>query len=160
MVKIIVDRHGEKHSISYSNCDSDILEKYSWCVIRIGDRLYAQGWVQGKLQYLHRLLMKAKKGTTVDHIDGNSLNNERKNLRFATPSQNIANSRPFRSKKYSAYKGVTFCLRKRRWKSQIGYRGKNISIGYFDSETGAAKAYDSKAVALFGEYAWLNFKRT
>lgn len=38
--------------------------------------------------YMHRFILKAAKGTVVDHIDGDGLNNQRENLREGTHAEN------------------------------------------------------------------------
>ncbi len=43
-----------------------------------------------------------------------------------------------------------------RWEARIKKNGKDVYIGYFIDEVWAAKAYNKKAVELFGEFAWLN----
>lgn len=43
-------------------------------------------------QYLHRVLMNAKKGQIVDHINHNTLDNKRENLRIVTFAENRKNS--------------------------------------------------------------------
>lgn len=44
------------------------------------------------------------------------------------------------------------------WSSYIAYKGDQISIGSFQTEIDAAKAYDIKAIELCGDRAFLNFE--
>lgn len=109
-----------------------------------------------KLIKVHRFLMGVDEDPTavVDHINGNTLDNQRDNLRLVTRQQNTHNSRP-RQTKSCAYKGVYFARGK--YRTRISYKGKRLSAGSFDLAEDAAKAYDKKAKELFGEYAFLNF---
>lgn len=95
-------------------------------------------------------------GVGVDHRDHNGLNNQRKNLRKATQSQNNGNLRktPGRS---SQFKGVSFRRDRGCWKSQIRFHGQLHFLGLFDCEKLAARAYDCAARQFFGEFALLNF---
>lgn len=102
---------------------------------------------------LHRLVMNAPKGVSVDHINRDKLDNRKTNLRFANQSQNAANSiKPtgFKNK----YKGVQPYYR--RWRANIGVNYKRIHLGVFATEQEAAKAYNAAAVKYFGEFAYLN----
>jgi len=45
----------------------------------------------------------------------------------------------------------------RKYRARIYYNGKEINIGYFDTEIETAKAYDKKAKEPFGQFARLNF---
>jgi hypothetical protein len=56
----------------------------------------------------------------------------------------------------SIYKGVSWHKKEKRWESRIGFNNKVIYIGRYLNEKEAALAYNSKAVELFGEYAYLN----
>ena len=56
----------------------------------------------------------------------------------------------------SKYKGVSWHKRIKRWSAKINYRKQAIHLGYFKDEIDAAKAYNAKAIELFGEYACLN----
>jgi len=94
----------------------------------------------------------------VDHQNGNGLDNRRSNLRAATSSTNKANAPKYRGAYTSAFKGVTWYRRGKRWMAQIVVRGKHHHLGYFDDEVEAAKAYDKAALHFFGEFAYPNFR--
>jgi hypothetical protein len=106
--------------------------------------------------YLHRFLLNAPTGLSVDHIDHDGLNNRRSNLRLGTQSQNLGNARNIRGGS-SRFKGVTWSKIRRTWIAEIGVGGKMIYLGSFAVEEEAARAYDAAAVATWGEYACLNF---
>jgi hypothetical protein len=84
------------------------------------------------------------------------LNCRRSNLRRATRQQNIWNTEPARKQGTSRYKGVFFCGRTGRFRARIVHNRQRIYLGYFDSEEDAARAYNTKAAELFGEFAYLN----
>ena len=104
---------------------------------------------------MHCLILGIK---GVDHRNGNGLDNQRENLRAATSVQNAANQGPRAGT--SRYKGVSWARRQRKWKAQIRTDGRARGLGYFISEEDAARAYDTAAVAAWGEYARLNFRES
>lgn len=90
-----------------------------------------------------------------DHIDTNPLNNISTNLRVASRQQQLfnQNSRAGSSK----YKGVSKSENKKNpWRASIGFNGSNIKLGYFRTETLAAREYNKAAINLFGQYYRLN----
>jgi hypothetical protein len=107
--------------------------------------------------YLHRLIMGLDFGDkrTVDHMNGNKLDNRNGNLRIATQSQNCGNGKIRKFKKTSRFKGVY--RNKYGWVAQITKDYKIKYIGRFETEVDAAKAYDICATKLFGGFAHLNF---
>lgn len=88
----------------------------------------------------------------VDHYDKNRSNNAIKNLREATESQNIANSK-VRKDNTSGYKGVYFYKASKKWKAQIQANKIKIHLGYFNTPQEAHAAYCKAAQELFGEFA-------
>ena len=104
---------------------------------------------------LHNLILKPPVGMFVDHINGNSLDNRRSNLRICTNAQNAANKRPQKGCS-SSYKGVQK-YEKSKWRAYVRFENKLIHLGCFNNEIKAAKTYDVNAVLLFGEFARLNF---
>lgn len=60
--------------------------------------------------------------------------------------------------KASRYVGVTLDKRRKKcWVANIKYHGKKIWLGNFEKEVDAAKAYDKKAIELYGKWAKTNF---
>ena len=98
--------------------------------------------------------MNAPRGTIVDHINGNGLDNRLENLRLCSNSENSRNMR--RGRGASNFKGVSWFERDNCWRSYIVMLGRQLHLGYFDSEAEAARAYDIAAAKLFGEFAKLN----
>jgi len=135
--------------------DYERVSEHKWFALVAGCRTYAHCYRNGKNVALHRFLMDPPKGMVVDHIDGNGLNNRRRNLRVCTQQQNTYNSRP--RGKSPRFKGVCWDKSKGRWVVYIRHNGRDILIGRFTNKTEAAKAYDNKAHELFREYPYLKF---
>lgn len=91
----------------------------------------------------------------IDHIDNNHLNNNIKNLRPVTRSQNNMNRIKLRNTS-SKFKGVCWNKQLNKWEVGIKINNKKKYLGLFKSETDAAIAYNNAAIELFGEYANLN----
>lgn len=119
---------------------------------------YAKTYKNNKEIKMHRLIMRINDPKIhIDHIDGNTLNNKKENLRLVDNAKNHMNQR-IRKDNQSGYKGVSKTKSKKnpRWVARIGRNGK-FNLGTFDTPEDAAKAYDKKAKELFGEFAKLNF---
>ncbi len=102
---------------------------------------------------LHRLIANAKKGELVDHINGNTLDNRRCNLRVVTHSQNAMNKERNFNKKSSKYKGVV--IDSGYWSVQITVNGR-VYRRRCKSEISAALKYNELALKYHGEYARFN----
>jgi hypothetical protein len=80
-----------------SNEDFKKVNKYSWHVTRSGGKgrkkgePYAATFINGKKIYLHRYIMGQPKGFVVDHLNQQTLDNRRENLRVCTQKENIQN---------------------------------------------------------------------
>lgn len=137
--------------------DFESLNAYKWCASKHHNTFYAVRTtirVGGK-QTKVRMHWDIMDGKSIDHIDHDGLNNQRANLRFCTNSQNLMNTRK-QDNTSSVYKGVSWYKRTGKWLAQIQINNKGISLGYFDSEIDAAKAYNNKAIEFFCEFANLN----
>lgn len=123
--------------------DYPLLKQCAWRIV--------DGYVRGSKGSLHRIIMNAPAGAVIDHINGNALDNRRKNLRICTQRQNLWNGRAHRDGS-SKYRGVCWNRSNSKWRVQI--QGK--TIGHFTAETDAALAYNAAALDRFGEFAKLN----
>lgn len=100
------------------------------------------------------------KGYVIDHINGNSLDNRKSNLRICLFSQNAKNQKNrthYKGKKCSSiYKGVSWHKKSKKWIAYIMVDYKCIYLGTFSDEKEAGKEYNKNASIYFGEFARLN----
>jgi len=120
-------------------------------------RYYAARSLKGKTIFMHRQIMRCPEDMEVDHINGDTLDNRKDNLRICTRADNNYNSSSRIAT--SSYKGVCFHKSTNKWQVQISYKRRKHHIGTYSHEVLAAKAYDDRASELFGEFARLNFPK-
>lgn len=95
--------------------------------------------------------------STPDHIDRDSHNNQRDNLRLATKQQQVVN-RGINKSNTTGFIGVIFQghLKQKPWRGQVT-KDRKVYCKYFSTAIEAAKWRDRKAFEFFGEFASLNF---
>lgn len=122
----------------YSDRKDPILKKY----IRTSLHRYIMGCVYGD-------------GNKVDHIDRNTFNNSRNNLRITDNTGNSRN-KSIQRNCTTGYKGVhrNKCG---RYYGSIRMNGAGKNIGTYNSKEECARVYDMMAIKLFGEFACTNF---
>lgn len=137
--------------------DYDWLNQWKWHFAQ-GYASRNSGSVLGlrKAIRMHREILRTPKGMDTDHINGNTLDNRRKNLRICTRAQNNTNTR-VRKDNTSGFRGVTWHTYTRKWEAQININGKHTHLGLFKTPEEAALAYDQEAKKHHGEFARLNF---
>lgn len=99
---------------------------------------------------MHRLVCEADKDQIVYHINGDTLDNRRRNLQIRTV--NPWTGRP----EESGFVGV-HQIGTSIWKSEIEFAGNKYPLGVFHSPEEAAHIYDSVARKLYGRNAITNF---
>lgn len=147
-------------SFLFDREDYDVACVYSWCVTeRLKDgkkqRYAVARGKDGHNVLFSRLVMGAGEDQTVDHINGNTLDNRRGNLRLADAAENSRNT-GLRSDNSTGFKGVGR-LPSGRYRAYIGADKRFIALGVFNTPEEAARAYDEAARFYFGEFACVNF---
>lgn len=141
--------------------DYEDVSKFKWWAFRGGATFYACAFTKNlkksSIIKMHRYILQPPFHLDVDHINGNGLDNRRKNLRTCTSSQNMANRRKTLGTCSSDYKGVYWYERKGKWGSSIKKWGKRFWLGYFINERDAAIAYDNASEKMFGDFSRPNF---
>lgn len=116
---------------------------------------YAVTSIKGKDYFLHSFIMGEMIGKEIDHIDQDRMNYQRKNLRFCTHSQNVANDGPKKNNKLGV-KGVDFYKANGKYRATIRVNYKKIHIGFFDTLREATIAWNEASQKFFGEYGYQN----
>lgn len=135
--------------------DYEYLNQWKWCAHKEGYAVRSASKQNGKREYIrmHRLIMNAKKGQIIDHINCNKVDNRKENLRFCTDMQNSQNQKK-RKGLTSLYKGVD--LFRGKYRAFIRVNKKQIYLGTFENEEAAAEAYNNAAINYHGEFARIN----
>ncbi len=154
------------HEAEIDEIDKD-LASLKWCVKPHHGIFYAHHglikndkWTTETMHHviLERILGRPiRKGEMTDHVDGNGLNNTRANLRIVNNSLNKINGNKYATKPTtSKFKGVDWNNQSKKWRARISKDNKRISLGLFNKEEDAARAYNKAAEKLFGKHAKLN----
>lgn len=138
--------------------DAAFVRSHWWSITGKKSRTpYAITAINGKTTSMHRLIMGVSARQKVDHINNDSLDNRRSNLRPCSPSQNTWNARKCKSST-SRFKGVyKVGKRKNSFEVELVRGGTRYQLGRFFDEVAAAICWDIATVALSGEFARPNF---
>jgi len=175
---VIESKHGT-FIVLYDKEDEDLIKAHTWHISQGSksnkDRYsvktnipYLDSETKCKRyqrRYLSRLIMDPPKGMLVDHINGDTMDNRRSNLRICSKGENGRNRKIASKNNTSGFKGVSYRKKgpdminewSRPWQAYINYNKKRHHLGMFATAEEAARAYDSKAIKLHGEFARLNF---
>lgn len=135
------------------DADIALVAESSWSASAAKQTFYAKAKIKGRTYSMHRIVLDAKPGEIVDHINGNGLDNRRANLRIVSASLNAANCRRRISR--TGFRGVepSGAL----FVARYSLRGQRHKVGPFDSAEAAARAYDAAMLASHGSGVPLNF---
>lgn len=101
---------------------------------------YMEAKIGGKNQLMHRFIIQARKKEIVDHINGNTLDNRKSNLRITDVEGNSMNRR-INKNNTSGYRGVIL-LPNGKYVAQIRIRGDLLNLGTFTTAEEASGHYE------------------
>lgn len=116
---------------------------------------YLQTKINNVLHKNHRIIFMMFKGylpKSIDHSDGNPLNNKIENLRKATNAQNIMNAK-ISTNNTSGFKGVEWNKRLKKWTVRIQIDGKRKYFGCYKDIDYARFVSDAMRYKYHKEFA-------
>ena len=152
----------------------EVLNNYTWHIDKNGyaiTTIYLMsrkdsretGKNRRKFIKMHRLVFELEYGKnllnteSIDHIDMVKTNNTISNLRLSPLGTSINQINVgLRSDNKTGYKGVIFRKKTNKYEAKISYKGKRIWLGAYEDIIEAGKAYNKKALELFGDACYLN----
>lgn len=137
--------------------DYEKVKKYHWYEESNG-YIRSSGKKKEDRFHIHRLIMGFPEGMNIDHINHNTFDNRKSNLRVVTASQNAMN-RIKSSNNTSGISGVVWVKNRNKWKSQIKLNDQLIFLGEYDKFEDAEKARKQAEEKYFGEYSYDNSMR-
>ena len=146
-------KHGT-HLVMVDDEDYDFVSTFTWRVNKTGKRFRAVTNIDRQAVTMHRLIFHFPE-YSIDHIDGNPLNNQKTNLRRATHTQNMHNCSGHRDSK-TGFKGVSFNNGKNKYEAKIMFMGKTFLLLRSKDIAECVMAYNNAAKKYFGEFAYLN----
>lgn len=108
------------------------LKSLNWCVVKKRERFYFQKRINTRLIELHRFIMNDPENLYIDHINNNTLDNRKQNLRCVKNSTNLRNGR-IRKNNTSGVSGVSFDKSRNKWSASIRVNYKIVYLGRFDT---------------------------
>ena len=132
----------------------DVIKDIKWC--RCYNRKYDITYITNKKgKTLHKFLMDCPSGFEVDHINLDTMDNRRCNLRICTHQQNQCNQ-ALQKNNTSGVSGVSYYHPRRKFRARIKVSAQDIHLGYYNSFEEAVQARNVGMSCMFGEYAIYN----
>lgn len=106
---------------------------------------------------LHRIVMNCTDSKSfIDHINHNTLDNRKANLRLTSNNKNSKNRKGKNTNNKSGYRNVTWLKNENKWMVQLQINGKNTRLATFDDVDEAGKFAEDARKKYYGEFAGLN----
>ena len=127
---------------------------------------YHRGYAFSFRHRMHRMVLRLGRPdiddftTCVDHINGNTLDNRKSNLRICTKIENAQHAIKPRSDNSTGAVGVALkkAGKKNKYRAYITVNKKTISLGVYDTFENAVRARLEAEIAYFGKYMGCNAK--
>ena len=149
ILEIESKRHGS-FKIQYDEEDKALIKKHTWYIAKQRNKFYVMTNIKSedgkqRTKYLHSLIMGTPKGMHTDHINGDTLNNRKENLRIVTCAENCRN-RGKQKNNTSGFKGVS--AHGNGWKAQVQHNKEYKYFGTYKTRAEAGRARDRGVAKL------------
>ena len=146
----LYNKNGEKiKEVLIDIEDVEYVGQYKWSIGASGK--YVSSWGNGTRILLHRFIMNPPKNKIVDHINRDTFDNRKCNLRIATRSQNAMNTK-LRADNSSGYKGVYYLKNRNRWRIEITIAGE-CHVAFSKTKEEAIQKRKEMELEYHGEFA-------
>jgi len=137
----------------------DYFNKHSWYINAWGYAKRNQYIGSGKWKdvFIHREVNKTPHGMITDHINRDTLDNRRCNLRSVTHMQSAINKN-IPKNNTTGFVGVIFSKDCNKFRGVIQHNKRKVHLGLFLDPCDAAIAYNKESIKLNGEFARLNLQ--
>ena len=135
--------------------DPDLEQYYVETTIYCG---FEDGKKLGKALKLHKFIMNVNDDRVVDHINHDTLDNTKSNLRVISHSNNSTNRKSRNKNNKSGYRNVSLDKRSNMWIVQLSINKKNTCLGKFeyDELDKAGQFAEEMRQKYYGEFAGKN----
>lgn len=150
--------HGEKRVLIDIE-DIERVQEYKWCYSNYSK--IKEGYISHTINKslnipktatlkLHRFVMNCSKDMVIDHINRDTLDNRKRNLRICTQTDNHRN-RSISKTNISGIRGVYWDKEKNKYRALITVNSKKIHIGYYNTIEEAKQARIEAEYKYWGE---------
>lgn len=149
--------YGELASGQIFVIDADMVEKIRTVKFYLGSKGNGSQYyvIDCKGRTLHDYLFEHRPGYEIDHINLDTFDNRRCNIRYCTHQQNQMNQ-PLQKNNTSGVSGVSYYPPRRKFRARIKICQQEIHLGYFDTFEDAVKARNIGMLCMFGQYGRYN----
>ena len=130
--------------------DYDIIKNYYWHRNNLD---YMISIIDNSEVRMHRLIMNAKNGYDIDHINHITYDNRKSNLREVAHIQNMWNSKVHKNNT-TGKAGVKYSKQKNKYTATITVNGNRIYLGDYDELEDAIEARKDAESKYYKEYAF------
>lgn len=142
--------------------DLNLLQENNWSILKCWNKktnkepnFYAVCSKRVKTKYkskmMHRILINAPDKMVVDHINHDTYDNRKSNLRLCTQAENLRNAKQYITNK-SGRRGVCWDQSTNRWMAYIMKDYTHHTLGYFKNIDDAIECRQKAEIQYFGEF--------
>lgn len=147
----VVRKNGDTHEILVDTEDLELIDSLQRKIfVKQSGKIYAavaskalpSSSSKWRVLGLHRFLMGDPEGLVIDHINHNTLDNRKSNLRAVTVAENGQNQVGAHVDSETGIRGVTFRKDRRKFQAQATVKGEHYYLGVYGTLEEASKVVE------------------